>query len=242
MAGQHHLVSLLLRYTVEAWVTQGDKFLCEDLRVHARACMGLGQSLVRIKLPLQGDVECGTEVLFDTDADADLLSIVDGKMMTAAAFHAHCIETLTMGTAGLLWYMVYDSPHSGRKICTGGLTIQIPPDQGNPLVISQFVSAHGSNTASVLWLYLVNLCDTRGHNICVVNPCQSPCIRWPLIVCGFLQAEDNAFVRVCTQRMVSVRCDAMAVAIHQLVRFMLNVSESSSKKNPIPNISISSAS
>jgi hypothetical protein len=36
---QHSLVSLLLRYTIEAWFTKGDKFLCGDLRVHARARM-----------------------------------------------------------------------------------------------------------------------------------------------------------------------------------------------------------
>ena len=240
---QHSLVSLLLRYTIEAWFTKGDKFLCGDLRVHARARMGPGQRLVRVKLPIRDEATGETDGLFDTSANADLLSILDGQTVTTAVFHKHCIDTLQQTKPGLLWYLVYDSPTSGRKICTGGLTVQVMPDGEH--VISKFVSACGSDAEYVLWLYLINLCDTRGHDIYVVHPSQHSCIRWPLIACGFLQVgekEDATFVRICTERMVTKRRDAMVVAIRQIAQFMLDIELKKGKKNPLSNISISSVS
>ena len=249
----HNIVSQLLRYSVEAWISRGDMFLREDLRVHARARMRPGHTLVRVKVPLRDAVDshhdAHTLFLFDAQDNTDFRHVVTGETVTCSWFHTRCVEhILETERDGLLWYIVRENDRGG-KTCTGGLTIR---RTDNRLTIVDFITARDSHTESVLWLYLINLCDTRNYDISVDSPCSGPCVRWPLIATGFLReneeetigemrsgdGKDNAFTRptssqyrrICTHRLLTEEHAAFKVVLRQISQFILNVVDSTPKQ------------
>ena len=241
----HNIVSQLLRYSVEAWISGGDMFLREDLRVHARARMGSGQTLIRVKVPLRDTMDTQHDVqtllLFDAHDNTDFRNVVTGEMVTCSWFHTRCVEhILETERDGLLWYIVRENDRGG-KTCTGGLTMWRTDDR---LVIVDFITACDSHTESVLWLYLINLCDTRNYDISVTDPCSSPCIRWPLITSGFLRENEeerigemsrddgmggeftppiSQYRRICTHRLLTEEHATFKIVLRQISQFMLTI-------------------
>lgn len=236
------VVSLLLRYTTQAWLTAGDPYLLDDLRVYARTCISSVHQFVRIKLPLRDNDGTSSQIplkLFSHSDHQQLSDVIGGRQVTETEFHRSCMHHLSSNKEGVIWLMLHDTP-LGEKHCTGGVTGWMEEDR-SCLVITNLVTRANSNTDCALWLYLINLCDTRKYNLCIQNACNYACIRWPLVAAGFLWCHDReAFVRICVPHMVKEHYNAMVVAIQQMVHFAQDFEKS--KKIPLSNISMRSVS